>query len=153
MTSRDDVTHDVKVSSILSFAVYIIEQRCWCHFRDFWGQEIQRNHFQDCTISAWHCDVTWWQSVKRWSYSLGNDSVEFLDLKNPENDTNNVVLWYIQQKIEYLTLWRHVWRPSRDVTVSSADRTVLEMIPLNFLTSKIPKMTPTTLFYDIYSKR
>ena len=34
---------------------------------------------------------------------------------------------------------------SRDVTVSSADRTVLEMIPLNFLTSKTYKITPKTL--------
>ena len=40
---------------------------------------------------------------------------------------------------------------SRDVTVSSADRTVLEMIPLNFLTSKTYKITPKTLLYDFYS--
>ena len=138
--------------------------------------------------------ITWRQSVKRWSYSLGNDSVEFLDFKNPENDTNNVVLWYIQQKIEYLTLWRHVWRhhvtsqcqalivqswkwfrwiswlqksrkwhqqrcsmiytakdrildtltscvtSSRDVTMSSADRTVLEVNDsVEFLDLKNPE--------------
>ena len=40
---------------------------------------------------------------------------------------------------------------SRDVTVSSADRTVLEMIPLNFLTSKTYKITPKTLLYVFYS--
>ena len=40
---------------------------------------------------------------------------------------------------------------SRDVTVSSADRTVLEMIPLNFLTSKTYKITPKTLLYHFYS--
>ena len=40
---------------------------------------------------------------------------------------------------------------SRDVKVLSADRTVLEMIPLNFLTSKTYKITPKTLLYDFYS--
>ena len=26
--------------------------------------------------------ITWRQSVKRWSYSLRNDSLEFLDIEN-----------------------------------------------------------------------
>ena len=134
-----------------------------------------------------------------------NDSIEFLDLENSKNDTNNVVLWLLQPEIEYMTLWRRAWRhhvtskcyalivqslkwfrwiswpqksrkwhqkrcsmiytakdrildpltscvtSSRDVTVSSADRTVFEMIPLNFLTSKTYKITPKTLLYDFYS--
>ena len=40
---------------------------------------------------------------------------------------------------------------SHDVIVLSADRTVLEMIPLNLLTSKTYKITPKTLLYDFYS--
>ena len=57
------------------------------------------------------CDViTWCHSVKRWSYSLGNDSIEILDLKNLENDTNKVAVRLLQPEIEYMTLWRHVWR-------------------------------------------
>ena len=39
---------------------------------------------------------------------------------------------------------------SREETVSSADRTAVEMIPLNFLTSKPYKITPKTLVYDFY---
>ena len=54
--------------------------------------------------------ITWRQSVKRWSYSLGNDSIEFLDLKNLENDTNKVAVRLLQPEIQYMTLWRHVWR-------------------------------------------
>ena len=38
------------------------------------------------------CDViTWRHSVKRWSYSLGNDSIEFLDLKNLWNNTKTLL--------------------------------------------------------------
>ena len=49
--------------------------------------------------NTWHFDVmydviTWRQSVKRWSYSLGNDSIEFLDLTNLENDTNKVAVHF-----------------------------------------------------------
>ena len=40
----------------------------------------------------------------------GNDSIEFLDLKNLENDTNKVAVRLLQPEIEYMTLWRHVWR-------------------------------------------
>ena len=65
--------------------------------------------------NTWHFDVmydviTWRQSVKRWSYSPGNDSIEFLDLKNLENDTNKVAVQLLQPEIQYMTLWRHVWR-------------------------------------------
>ena len=94
--------------------------------------------------------ITWSENVKHWQYSYESYSIAFLDLENPEIDTNIVVLQYPQQEIEYMT---SSMTSSRDVKVLSADRTVLEMIPLNFLTSKIPKITPTTLFYDIYSKR
>ena len=98
------------------------------------------------------CDViTWRHSVKRWSYSLGNDSIEFLDLKNLENDTNKVAVRLLQPEIQYMTLWRHVWRHHVTSKCSSADRTVLEMIPLNFLTSKTYKITPKTFLYDFYS--
>ena len=43
--------------------------------------------FYNPRYNTWHFNVmydviTWRQSVKRWSYSLGNDSIEFLDLKN-----------------------------------------------------------------------
>ena len=43
--------------------------------------------FYNPRYNTWHFDVMydvimWRQSVKRWSYSLGNDSIEFLDLKN-----------------------------------------------------------------------
>ena len=38
------------------------------------------------------CDVIMWRhSVKRWSYSLGNDSIEFLDLKNLWNNTKTLL--------------------------------------------------------------
>ena len=43
--------------------------------------------FYNPRYDTWHFNVmydviTWRQSVKRWSYSLVNDSIEFLDLKN-----------------------------------------------------------------------
>ena len=95
--------------------------------------------------------ITWRQSVKRWLYSLGNDSIEFLDLKNLENDTNKVAVRLLQPEIQYMTLWRHVMTSSRDVKVLSADRTVLEMIPLNFSTSKTLKTILIKLLYDFYN--
>ena len=71
--------------------------------------------FYNPRYNTWHFDVmydviTWRQSVKRWLYSLGNDSIEFLDLKNLENDTNKVAVRLLQPEIQYMTLWRHVWR-------------------------------------------
>ena len=71
--------------------------------------------FYNPRYNTWHSDVmydviTWRQSVKRWSYSLRNDSIEFLDLKNLENDTNKVAVRLLQPEIQYMTLWRHVWR-------------------------------------------
>ena len=44
------------------------------------------------------------------STALENYSIEFLDLKNLENDTNKVAVRLLQPEIEYMTLWRHVWR-------------------------------------------
>ena len=72
-------------------------------------------NFYNPRYNTWHFDVmydviTWRQSVKRWSYSPGNDSIKFLDLKNLENDTNNVAVQLLQPEIQYMTLWRHVWR-------------------------------------------
>ena len=92
VTSRDDVTHDVKVSCILSRVVEVVQQLYWYGFQGFQGVMTSQ-----CMTSC----VT----------------------------------------------------SSRDVTVSSADRTVLEMIPLNFLTSKTLKTIPIKLLYDFYNPR
>ena len=71
--------------------------------------------FYNPRYNTWHFDVmydviTWRQSVKRWSYSLGNDSIEFFELKNLEKNTNKVALRLLQPEIQYMTLWSHVWR-------------------------------------------
>ena len=86
--------------------------------------------------------ITWRQSVKGWSYSLAFYSIEFLDLNNLENDTNKVAaktskIYNPRYNTGYtLTSCK---TSSRDVKVLSADRTVLEMIALNFSTSKTLK--------------
>ena len=36
--------------------------------------------------------------------------IEFLDLKNLENNTNKVAVRLLQPEIQYMTLLRHVWR-------------------------------------------
>ena len=85
------------------------------------------------------------------SYSPGNDSIEFLDLKNLENDTNKVACTTSTTRDTIHDTLTSCMTSSRDVKVLSADRIVLEMIPLNFLTSKTYKITPKTLLYDFYS--
>ena len=69
---------------------------------------------------AWYFDVTWWRqtclassreienrNVKHWQDSYESYSIAFLDLENPEIDTNIVVLQYPQPEIE---TWREAWR-------------------------------------------
>ena len=39
-----------------------------------------------------HDVITWRKNVERWKHSFENYSIEFLDLKNLENDTNKVAV-------------------------------------------------------------
>ena len=92
--------------------------------------------------------ITWSKNVKHWQYNYESYSIAFLDIENPEIDTNIVVLQYPQPEIEYMT-WSMT--SSRDAKMSSVESTVFKVIPLNFLTSKTYKITPKTLLYDFYS--
>ena len=47
--------------------------------------------------------ITWNKNVKHWQDSYESYSIAFLDLENPEIDTNSVVLQYPQPEIEYMT--------------------------------------------------
>ena len=46
--------------------------------------------------------ITWSKNVKHWQYIYESYSIAFLDLENPEIDTNIVVLQYLQPEIEYM---------------------------------------------------
>ena len=66
---------------------------------DFYNPRYNKWHF-----NAMYDVITWRQSVKRISYSLGNDSIEFFDIKNLENNTNKVAVRLLQPEIQYMTL-------------------------------------------------
>ena len=106
---------------------------------------------RDDVKHAWRHDViTWNKNVKHWQDSYESYSIAFLDLENPEIDTNIVVLQYPQPEIEYMT-WSMT--SSRDAKMSSVESTVLKVIPLNFSTSKTLKTIPIKLLYDFYNPR
>ena len=92
--------------------------------------------------------ITWNKNVKHWQDSYESYSIAFLDLENPEIDTNIVVLQYPQPEIEYMT-WSMT--SSRDAKMSSVESTVLKVIPLNFSTSKTLETIPIKLLYDFYN--
>ena len=94
--------------------------------------------------------ITWSKNVKHWQYSYESYSIAFLDLENPQIDTNIVVLQYPQPEIEYMT---SSMTSSRDAKMSSVESTALKIIPLNFSTSKTLKTIPIKLLYDFYNPR
>ena len=77
--------------------------------------------------------------------------LHFLTLKTPK--LTLILLFYnthAQPEIEYMTL---SMTSSRYAKMSSVESTVLNVIPLNFLTSKTLKTIPIKLLSDFYNPR
>ena len=89
-------------------------------------QQTLKRHRDHCSvanasrdvINVQHDVIAWRQGVMGWSYSIGNTLVAFLDLKNPKNDTEIIVLSQILPEMS----WTSSMTSQHDVIASWVGR-------------------------------